>query len=164
MHVISANTGCQIRSRWYFHREMSVDEMGSALPSPHLLNPSRNPIYPQLVSPSWVTSRVLKLSLWNKTGKQCTDRRSSRRKKTPICPTDSPLQYFVNRMATHSESLPSNLVSFSALTIHLWCAATFWFSDSSSCPHSLSLLDLQKPHLRCLPDPFFCPTEPDMIF
>lgn len=63
-----------------------------------------------------------------------------------------------------SSPLPEQLwASFETLTMHLWCAATFWFSDSSNCPHSLSLLDRQKPHLRCLPGPFFCPTEPDMM-
>jgi hypothetical protein len=56
------------------------------------------------------------------------------------------------------------LMDASILTMHLWCAATFWFSDISNCPHSLSLFDLQKPHLRCLVDPFFCSIELDMIF
>lgn len=56
------------------------------------------------------------------------------------------------------------LVAAGILTMHLWCAATFWFSDISNCPHSLSLFDLQKPHLRCLVGPFFCSTELDMIF
>lgn len=43
------------------------------------------------------------------------------------------------------------------LTMHLWWAATFWLSDTSSWPHSLSRLVLQKAHLgRRAPAPFLC--------
>lgn len=44
------------------------------------------------------------------------------------------------------------------LTMHLWWAATFWLSDTSSWPQSLSRLVLQKAHLRKrAPAPFLCP-------
>lgn len=44
--------------------------------------------------------------------------------------------------------------------MHLWWAATFWLSDISSCPHSLSRLVLQKAHLgsrAAAAAPFLCP-------
>lgn len=42
--------------------------------------------------------------------------------------------------------------------MHLWWAATFWLSDTSSCPHSLSRLVLQKAHLgRRAAAPLLCP-------
>lgn len=43
-------------------------------------------------------------------------------------------------------------------TMHLWWAATLWFSDTSNCPHSLSWLVLQKAHFRRRTEaPFLCP-------
>lgn len=43
-------------------------------------------------------------------------------------------------------------------TMHLWWAATLWFSDTSNCPHSLSRLVLQKAHFRRRAEaPFLCP-------
>lgn len=44
------------------------------------------------------------------------------------------------------------------LTMHLWWAATFWLSDTSSWPHSLSRSLLQKAHLGShAAAPFLCP-------
>lgn len=49
--------------------------------------------------------------------------------------------------------------------MHLWWAATFWLSDTSSCPHSLSRLVLQKAHLSSrAAAPFFCPDMTKAFF
>lgn len=81
-----------------------------------------------------------------------------------ISPPPHPTPHFLPHPQIQEQSLLGFPWVHLVLTMHLWCAATFWFSDISNCPHSLSLFDLQKPHLRCLVGPFFCSAELDMIF
>lgn len=62
-------------------------------------------------------------------------------------------------------SQATKVESSAPLTMHLWWAATFWLSDSSSCPHSLSRLVLQKEHLRSrAAAPLFCPDMTKGLF